>query len=140
MGYNHQGCQFVHASLIEPSKWDYITSPMDADIHSSFQDARICFHGHTHVPMVWQKIDDYMTTGKRGIGKIDLQTGCQYLINVGAVGQPRDLNPDASYVIFNQEKQTVEFRRVKYDISKTQKKISRNKLPKFLGQRLALGR
>ena len=133
-------CQFVHSSLIEPSEWDYITTELEADVHFGYQHAPICFSGHTHVPMVWQKIGDKMPTGRRGVGKIAFQPECKYLINVGAVGQPRDLSSNSCYVIFDTGKQTVEFRRVKYDIAKTRKKISRAKLPKFLGQRLALGR
>jgi len=136
---NH-GCQFVHASLIEPSEWDYVTSGLEADVHFGCQDAPICFSGHTHVPMVWQKSAEKMTTVRKGVGKIDLRPGFQYLINVGAVGQPRDLSPNACYVIYNEGKPSVEFRRVQYDIAKTGRKISRAKLPKFLAQRLSLGR
>ena len=71
---------------------------------------------------------------------ITLDRNSRYLINAGSVGQPRDLNPDACYVIYRPAEDTIEFRRVEYDIAKARRKISQAKLPKFLGQRLALGR
>jgi hypothetical protein len=81
-----------------------------------------------------------MAAGRSGVGKISLLPDCKTLIIVRSVGHPLDRSPDACHVSFDAGKQTVEFRRVQYDIAKTRKKISRTKLPKFLGQRLALGR
>ena len=52
-----------------------------------------------------------------------LRDGCDYFINVGAVGQPRDNNPKAAYVIYDTDQQTVELRRVGYDIAFSQQKI-----------------
>jgi diadenosine tetraphosphatase ApaH/serine/threonine PP2A family protein phosphatase len=136
---SQEGCQFVHSSLIQPAYWIYITSELEAHIHFSYQEAGICFNGHTHVPMVWQKSGETMATGRRGAGKVKLEPNSKYLINVGGVGQPRDLNPRACYVIYRPEEKTVEFRRVKYDITKTKRKIARAKLPKYLGERLLIG-
>jgi diadenosine tetraphosphatase ApaH/serine/threonine PP2A family protein phosphatase len=62
------------------------------------------------------------------------------LVNVGVVGQPRDGDPRASYVIYQPDKNFVEFRRVAYDIKGTRRKILRAKLPRFTAQRLSLGR
>ena len=136
----YEGCQFVHASLHEPSNWNYIMREFDAEMHFKHQTAHVCFCGHTHIPVVWQKKGDQLPAGRNGVGTVKLDRDCISLVNVGAVGQPRDFNPDACYVIYDPEEQTVEFRRVKYDTTKARRKISRAKLPKFLGQRLALGR
>jgi diadenosine tetraphosphatase ApaH/serine/threonine PP2A family protein phosphatase len=62
------------------------------------------------------------------------------LINVGSVGQPRDLTPDACYAVYFPREHAVEFRRVPYDVAKAKRKILRAKLPRFLAQRLNLGR
>jgi diadenosine tetraphosphatase ApaH/serine/threonine PP2A family protein phosphatase len=69
-----------------------------------------------------------------------LPTDGKLLINVGSVGQPRDLCRDACYVIYNSSLNSVEFRRIAYDIAKTRRKIMRAKLPPFSAQRLSLGR
>ena len=62
------------------------------------------------------------------------------LVNVGAVGQPRDGDPRACYVIYEPSQSLLEFRRVAYDFKTTHRKILRAKLPRFSAQRLALGR
>ncbi len=61
-------------------------------------------------------------------------------VNVGAVGQPRDNNPKAAYVVYDMEETTIELRRLDYDIPKAQKKILDAGLPPRLAERLALGR
>ncbi len=64
----------------------------------------------------------------------------KYFINVGAVGQPRDNNPKAAYVIYDMDAQTIELRRLEYDIAAAQKKILDAGLPERLAERLAFGR
>ena len=64
----------------------------------------------------------------------------KYFINVGAVGQPRDNNPKAAYVIYDMDAQTIELRRLEYDIASAQKKILDAGLPERLAERLAFGR
>ena len=61
-------------------------------------------------------------------------------INVGAVGQPRDNNPKCAYVIYDMDAQTIELRRLDYDIETAQKKIRAAGLPERLAERLAYGR
>lgn len=134
------GCLFVHASLHNPGEWGYITDAPDAAEHFEQQGVNVCFCGHTHQPRVWSRSDSERPVGRNGQGTITLDRHSRYLINVGSVGQPRDLNANACYVIYDADNNTVEFRRVKYDVTKARRKISRAKLPKFLGQRLALGR
>jgi diadenosine tetraphosphatase ApaH/serine/threonine PP2A family protein phosphatase len=51
------------------------------------------------------------------------QACTDYFVNVGAVGQPRDNNPKAAYVVYNLEQGTIELRRMTYDIARTQRKI-----------------
>jgi diadenosine tetraphosphatase ApaH/serine/threonine PP2A family protein phosphatase len=133
-------CQFVHASLNAPEEWRYVMGEAQAREHFQAQAQPLCFCGHTHVPTVWH----LNTTGAirtwGGRGRIQLPAGGKALINVGSVGQPRDLCPAACYAICNPQARWVEFRRVSYDISKTRRKILRAKLPRFAAQRLPLGR
>jgi diadenosine tetraphosphatase ApaH/serine/threonine PP2A family protein phosphatase len=64
----------------------------------------------------------------------------KYFINVGAVGQPRDNNPKAAYVLYDMDAQTIELRRLEYDIAAAQAKIRAAGLPERLAERLAYGR
>ena len=99
----------------------------------------LCFQGHTHVPGVF-------TTDLRFIRPIDTGTGYgvsdlsqRLMINVGSVGQPRDGDPRACYVVFDGE--VVEYRRVTYDIERTIRAIeAESELDDFLGYRLREGR
>jgi diadenosine tetraphosphatase ApaH/serine/threonine PP2A family protein phosphatase len=61
-------------------------------------------------------------------------------VNVGSVGQPRDNNPKAGYVIYDMDEMTIELRRLDYDIKKTQAKIIAAGLPQRLADRLAVGK
>ena len=109
----------------------------DAAASFTYQHTPVCFYGHTHEPCLFQ-------TGlvvKRGsLSTIRLQHGLQYLINVGSVGQPRDLDWRAAYVIYEPETLSVTLRRVPYDIKVAQEKIIKAGLPVELAERLALGK
>jgi diadenosine tetraphosphatase ApaH/serine/threonine PP2A family protein phosphatase len=97
----------------------------------------LCFVGHTHVPGVFVPDPDFYAPEE-----LDHRykiTDERAMINVGSVGQPRDRNPDASYVILTDD--YVEFIRVPYDVQKTVEKIKAiEALDNFLGIRLIDGR
>ena len=63
----------------------------------------------------------------------------RYIINVGSVGQPRDLNPKASFSIYDNKTNVYENFRVGYAVAETQRKIRETQLPEFLAERLAVG-
>ncbi len=101
---------------------------------------KIAFFGHTHVTKIWSRD----VRGKvRAIPPTEdllfLSSDEMYLINPGSVGQPRHKDNRASYVLIDTNKLTIQFRYVSYDISKTQMKIIKAKLPEFLATRLAEG-
>lgn len=99
-----------------------------------------CFIGHTHLPMVWQcTADGLVSPAEPQTLTFTLDPAYRYLINPGSVGQPRYGDPAPSYVLFDDEKRTVEFRFVTYDIQTTQEKIYDAGLPVPLAERLALG-
>jgi diadenosine tetraphosphatase ApaH/serine/threonine PP2A family protein phosphatase len=133
-------CEFVHASLEDPPKWNYVLGENDAASHFQNQTEPLCFCGHTHSPMVWQQGEDLGIDRSCGPGRIKLPETGKVLINVGAVGQPRDLNPAACFALYLPKEHAVEFRRVPYDIAKAKRKIMRAKLPRFSAQRLGMGR
>jgi diadenosine tetraphosphatase ApaH/serine/threonine PP2A family protein phosphatase len=72
--------------------------------------------------------------------KLVLDADAKYLINCGAVGQPRDGDPRAAFGIFETKTRTVTVTRVTYDVGSAQHKIIAAGLPEVLAQRLAIGR
>jgi diadenosine tetraphosphatase ApaH/serine/threonine PP2A family protein phosphatase len=138
--FSDENCQFVHASLNAPREWNYIMREPEVQEHFTVQTKPLSFCGHTHVPMVWHVSDTGNIKSWRGKGRIQLPTGGRTLINVGSVGQPRDLCPAACYAVCDPQARWVEFRRVVYDIAKARRKIARAKLPRYAAQRLSLGR
>ena len=135
------GATFTHASLTSPTGWPYIVSAEDADRHFIEQSSPVGFCGHTHKPMVWwQESPDGHVVQKKGHSLMSLPQTGKTLVNVGSVGQPRDGDSRACYVIYRPDQKTVEFRRVDYDIKRTKRKIIRAGLPRFTAQRLSLGR
>jgi len=127
----------VHATLDSPGSWAYVSNRFDAMASFSYQFTQLCFYGHTHAPRIYEKDDtvrclrDMETTLRRGV---------KYFINVGSVGQPRDGDWRASYAIYDVENQTVNIRRLDYDLATAQRKIREAGLPHILAERLALGR
>ncbi len=127
----------VHSSLSNPHRWNYIFKRKAADANFRNQFNNVCFFGHTHVPLAFVKGD---TIEKGFYETLTIRPNFQYLINVGSVGQPRDRNPKAAYVIYDLTAQTVEMRRVEYDRTSTQKKIRAAGLPFRNALRLTQGR
>lgn len=133
-------CEFVHGSLDSPAQWWYVISPDDVCLHFEAQTRPICFCGHTHDPMFWHWNGAEKLTVRHGEGHLPIPSGGKTLINAGSVGQPRDLNPNACYAIFDPQARTVEFRRVPYNIPRAKRKIARAHLPHFTADRLSEGR
>ncbi len=127
----------VHSTLDQPVHWNYVTNRFDAMSNFSYQFTQICFNGHTHVPRVFVKSDKVREISA---DSVVIEPGSKYFINIGSVGQPRDGDPRACYAIYDQESKHVIFRRVEYDIPKTQAKIIEAGLPDLLAERLEEGR
>jgi len=127
----------VHATLDGPQRWGYVFDKLAAAASFTYQNTAVCFFGHTHVPVAF--IRDTVVRGGT-YSKFKVEPGKKYFVNVGAVGQPRDNNPKAAYVVYDMDETTIELRRLDYDIGKAQKKILDAGLPPRLAERLALGR
>jgi len=127
----------VHATLDSPGSWAYVSNRFDAMASFSYQFTQLCFYGHTHAPRIYEK-DDTVRCLRETETKI--RRGAKYFINVGSVGQPRDGDWRASYAIYDADNQSVNIRRLEYDLRTTQRKIRDVGLPSILAERLALGR
>lgn len=131
------GFSLVHSTLDMPGKWGYVFDVLEAEANFNCQRTSVCFHGHTHVPIVYERQGRVVRVR---YSKLALELGTKYFINVGSVGQPRDADPRAAYVIYDPGKKEVELRRVTYDIERAQAKIRGSGLPEWLAERLALGK
>jgi predicted phosphodiesterase len=127
----------VHATLDAPQRWGYVFDKLAAAASFTYQNTPVCFFGHTHVPVAF--IRDSVVRGGT-YSKFKVEPGRKYFVNVGAVGQPRDGNPKAAYVIYDVDEGSIELRRLEYDIAAAQKKIIEAGLPARLAERLALGK
>ena len=127
----------VHSTLDMPTQWGYVFDSLEAEGSMGNQRMILCFCGHTHVPVVFEKQQSVMRLPAE---TFKLQLGRKYFINAGSVGQPRDRNPAASYCIYDPKERAVIFRRVSYDVACAQKRVIDAGLPDHLANRLALGR
>ena len=127
----------VHATLDGPKRWGYVFDKLAAAASFTYQNTGVCFFGHTHVPVAFVR-DSTVRGGT--YSKFKVEPGKKYFVNVGSVGQPRDGNPKAAYVIYDMEESTIELRRLDYDIATAQAKIRAAGLPERLAERLALGK
>jgi len=129
----------VHGSPRDPM-WEYITGAAVAAANLPAFETGICLHGHTHVPVVFHADDGKVTTVPATVGEpVSIRPG-RSLVNPGSVGQPRDGNPAASYLVLDTDAEEVEFRRVAYDIDATQRAMRLVELPPRLAERLSYGR
>ena len=131
---------FTHASLCTSEEWAYLIDVESALAHFREQKPPLAFIGHTHKPMV---VTSRSTTELSVIiptqEKIPIPLTGKTTINVGSVGQPRDGDPRACYVLYDAKSHLVEFRRVPYDVKAAQKAIRRAGLPSFSAGRLSQG-
>ena len=143
--HRENGFLYVHGSARNPLN-EYV---FPEDIYNQRKMERIfalveryCFQGHTHVPGVFieQAPDDlYQFNAPDEIDYCHRLDGRKTLVNVGSVGQPRDGDPRACYVLLDSD--TLRFRRVEYDVEQTVRKIHAvPELDRVLGDRLREGR
>jgi putative phosphoesterase len=118
----------------------YVFSMFEAVESIKFMQTSIGFFGHTHFPIIYllrnEKIDVVPLNNNT---KIKLDPNTRYLINPGSIGQPRDKNPNPSFVIFDSTKREIQFIRFSYNVKKAQKKIRDAGLPEILASRLESG-
>jgi predicted phosphodiesterase len=134
------GFLMVHGSPVH--YFEYLLDKRRAKAAFERTDAPLIFVGHTHIAeyyaLEWDRTitHEHMQNG----GEIVLNPGARYIVDVGSVGQPRDLNPQACFVIFDDEKRTIQWVRYDYPIAQVQQKIVDAELPPALAARLDVGR
>jgi diadenosine tetraphosphatase ApaH/serine/threonine PP2A family protein phosphatase len=141
LSLNHEegGVYWVHASPHNPKAWHYVTSKSRGELNFKSFEASICFVGHTHKPIILEQTPDGEV--KDYVSDIwSIKQKNRYIINVGSLGQPRDGNPDAAFMVYDSEERIVEVHRFEYNLSTTQHKIRENGLHSESAERLAQGR
>jgi predicted phosphodiesterase len=128
----------VHGSPREPV-WEYILSERDASENLAHFKTRHCLVGHSHMAMYFRCGESCRFGRPEALTNLDLTEG-RYLINPGGIGQPRDGDPRAAYLIYDSETATMAFQRVSYDITAVQTRMQKAGLPLSLSERLAYGR
>jgi diadenosine tetraphosphatase ApaH/serine/threonine PP2A family protein phosphatase len=138
--HHEDGCLFVHGSARNPLN-EYVF-PEDVCNQRKMERLfalveRCCFQGHTHVPGVFTEPGGFFAPEQ--VGDAYRLNGHKVMINVGSVGQPRDGDWRACYVLFDGA--TVRFRRVEYDVDATVARIhALPELDPYLGDRLRVGK
>jgi diadenosine tetraphosphatase ApaH/serine/threonine PP2A family protein phosphatase len=128
-----------HASPRDPV-WEYVLSPLQAELCLDAQGHRICLIGHSHVALSFSRADGESASGQtRAPGEeLDLGGG-EWLINPGSVGQPRDGDPRAAWLELDLGSLQAIYRRTDYDIAGAAAAIRAARLPDSLAERLAYG-
>jgi predicted phosphodiesterase len=136
------GYQIVHGSPLDED--EYLIGAAEVGQACQYLDRDLTFFGHTHVQGGFAMTRRRMRVieGSRPDDEeaaLDLSPDDVYLINPGAIGQPRDGDPRAAYVLYDPEERCVVYHRAEYDIAGVQAKIRRAGLPDVLAARLAIG-
>jgi predicted phosphodiesterase len=133
----------IHGSPLDED--EYMIGASDAAQLFSYLSTPVAFFGHTHLQggFIWNhaRIETISKPGSRSTEELlDIDPDCAYMINPGSVGQPRDADSRAAYVIYNPEDHLLTYYRHPYDVAKAQDKIIQAGLPSLLAERLTLGR
>jgi predicted phosphodiesterase len=128
-----------HASPRDPV-WEYVLSPLQAELCLDIQAHRVCLIGHSHVALsFWRSAGAAATGQTRGPGEeLGLQDG-EWLVNPGSVGQPRDGEPRAAWLELDTGAWRAVYRRTEYDIDGAAAAIRAARLPDSLAERLYYG-
>jgi len=132
------GIALVHGSPRDPT-WEYVTSIPVARANFEVLETRLGLFGHTHLPTAFRDDDGRLEhiSPSRG-SELDLGTG-RFLVNPGSVGQPRDGDPMASYLLLDTERLMCRWERVEYDVAAVQAAMAERGLPSQLAVRLSFG-
>ncbi|MEA2481255.1 MAG: hypothetical protein QOJ07_3177 [Thermoleophilaceae bacterium] len=128
-----------HASPRDPV-WEYVLSTMLADACMDAMPARVGAVGHSHVALYFWRQESGAVAGEHAPGgtHLDISTG-DWIINPGGVGQPRDGDPRAAWLLLDLDNWTAEWRRVEYPIDDAARAIQQAGLPLALSDRLYHG-
>ncbi len=135
---SRDGAALFHASPADPV-WEYVLTDEAARRALDLTAEDLVLVGHSHVPIAATPSGQGIDGGHAPAGtEVDLAGG-RWLLNPGAVGQPRDGDPRAAYLLLDLGAGRASFRRVAYDVARTQREIEAAGLPASLARRLAHG-
>ena len=142
LGYEFRMPDFLLVHGAPVNYFEYILDKAGASRAFAATDAPLVFVGHTHVAEYYALKADGTIVHKhlQHGGTIALEPSTRYIVNVGSVGQPRDLNPRASFGIYDPDARAVDIVRFDYPIARVQEKIVSAHLPDALARRLLVGR
>jgi predicted phosphodiesterase len=128
-----------HASPRDPV-WEYVLSALLAELCMNEQPQRISLIGHSHVALSFGRREGELATGepRRAGASLDVGEG-EWLLNPGSVGQPRDGDPRAAWLLLDLDALDVTFHRSDYDIAGAAAAIRAARLPDSLAERLEYG-
>jgi diadenosine tetraphosphatase ApaH/serine/threonine PP2A family protein phosphatase len=132
---------YVHADASSPAEWIYVTSALEAASSLLAKPAHVTFCGHVHQPAVYSLSSNARMTAFTPLTgvPIPLLPGRRWLAVLGAVGQPRDGNPDAAWAMLDTERQELTYCRTPYDVAAAAAAIRNKGLPSWLAERLFEG-
>jgi predicted phosphodiesterase len=132
------GVSLFHASARDPV-WEYVLSDEAAEATLALTSTPLVLVGHSHAALQVSLQDGVLDGGLAPAGtELELEAG-RFLLNPGSVGQPRDGDPRAAYLLLDLDARTASFRRVDYDIARTQAEMAEAGLPESLALRLSSG-
>ena len=138
--------QFVHGSPIDED--EYVVTLRDAIEPLLLSSVPVTFFGHTHLQGSFSADEDhgdasrplFRTVGQSETSEFRLKRGVRYMVNPGSIGQPRDGDWRAAFLLYDTDSQIVTFYRVPYNLKSAQDRILAANLPQRLATRLAAGR
>ena len=136
---DEEGVGLYHASPRDPI-WEYVLSTLLAELCLDVAEERVCLVGHSHVALSFVRPEGEAATGdtRRAGDALDMSDG-EWLINPGSVGQPRDGDPRAAWLLLDTGSWQAEWRRTPYDIAGAAAAIRAARLPDSLAERLEYG-
>jgi predicted phosphodiesterase len=131
--------ELCHGSPVRLEEYDYIFAPEQArECLPMFDDlAQLTLIGHSHLCKVFALTPS--SVEELPAVDVDLEDGKKYIVSVGSVGQPRDYDNRASFVVFDAEKRRLEFKRIEYDIESAAQKVLDSRLERNFAHRLYIG-
>lgn len=128
----HEDFFLCHSYPADPMSWTYVLRRNHALESISAKQGYISLIGHTHLPGCWTEDGNYTDAPAGDFSKVRL-------VNAGSVGQPRDKDPRAAYLLIDTEARTWEHRRVEYSIDDAAARMKEAALPSILWERLYKG-
>jgi predicted phosphodiesterase len=132
------GVNLYHASARDPV-WEYVLSEEAARATFELAGGDVILVGHSHVALALRQEDDRSVAGGLAPRGAEVELNGRWLLNPGSVGQPRDGDPRAAWLLLDLDRRFASFRRVTYPVEKTQAEMRERGLPPSLAARLSRG-